>query len=92
MITFSRSPRLLREATVAVDQANPAPNVMLFHYDPYTLTRTLQVQAVGGDGGDRSEAIRVKGAPAETVRLEVTDQTKAASRIKAGARKDPIYD
>lgn len=82
MTTFPRSPRLLRGAIVAVDQANPAPNVIVFQYNPDTLTRTLQAQAAGGDGGDRSEVMRLKGAPVETVSLDVeidaTDQMEKA--------------
>ena len=50
----------------------------MLQYNPDTLTRTLQVQAVGRDGGDRSEALRLKGPPVETIKLEAeidaTDQ------------------
>ena len=53
-------------------------------YNPDTLTRTLQVQSVGSDGGDRSEALRLKGPPVETIRLEAeidaTDQLEAGDR------------
>ena len=77
MTTFPNSPRLLKGALVAVDLDNPVPNVILFQYNPDTLTRTLQAQA-SGDGGERSEAMRLKGAPVESIRLDVeidaTDQ------------------
>jgi hypothetical protein len=34
------------------------------------LTRTLQVQGLGGQSGDRSEALRLTGPPAETIKLD----------------------
>jgi hypothetical protein len=77
MTGFSRSPRLLKGAIVSVDPLNPVASVIVFQYNPDTLTRTLQAQTAG-DGGDRSEALRLKGAPIETIKLEVeidaTDQ------------------
>ena len=39
-------------------------------YNPDTLTRTLQPQAVTGDGQDRSLALRLKGPPIETIKLD----------------------
>ena len=37
-------------------------NLFDAQYNPDTLTRTLQVQASGRSGGDRSQALRLKGA------------------------------
>lgn len=89
MNTFPRSPRLLRGAIVAVDQANPAPNVIVFQYNPDTVTRTLQAQAAGGEDGGRSEAMRLKGAPVETVKLEV--EIDATDRMETGAGLAGVY-
>jgi hypothetical protein len=51
--------------------------VIALQYNPDTLTRTLQMQAVGGEG-DRLEALRLKGPPNETIKLDAeidaTDQ------------------
>ena len=51
---------------------------MVLQYNPDQLSRTLQVQAMSGESGDRSEALRLKGAPVETFKLEAeidaTDQ------------------
>lgn len=78
MTTFPNSPRLMKGAIVGVDIFNPVASVILFQYNPDTLTRTLQAQTMGGEGGDRSEVLRLKGAPVETIKLEVeidaTDQ------------------
>src|SRR3954451_8065243 len=52
--------------------------VVSFQYTPDTVLRTLTPQGVGGDGGDRSEAFRLKGPPTETIKLDIeidgTDQ------------------
>ncbi|HEY4114165.1 MAG TPA: hypothetical protein VGM17_08910 [Rhizomicrobium sp.] len=51
--------------------------VIALQYNPDTLTRTLQIQGAG-EGGDRLEALRLKGPPNETIKLEAeidaTDQ------------------
>ena len=53
-------------------------SVIELQYNPDTLTRTLQVQGAGGEGGDRAEAMRLKGPPVETIKVEAeidaTDQ------------------
>jgi hypothetical protein len=70
MTTFPGSPRLLKGALIGIDLLNPASSVAVFQYNPDTVTRTLQVQGTG-DGGDRSEVMRLKGAPIETIKMDV---------------------
>jgi hypothetical protein len=81
MTTFPMSPRLLKGAIVGVDLFNPLASVVVFQYNPDTLTRTLQPQAAG-EGGARAEATRLKGAPVETIKVDVeidaTDQLEQA--------------
>jgi hypothetical protein len=52
--------------------------VIPLQYNPDTLTRTLQIQGVSGEPGDRMEALRLKGPAIETIKLEAeidaTDQ------------------
>jgi hypothetical protein len=55
--------------------------VIVFQYNPDTLTRSVQAQVAGGDGAQgqsRAEALRLKGPPVETITLSVeidaTDQ------------------
>lgn len=79
MTTFPGSPRLLKGGIVLIDPGTAAvQRVIVLQYSPDTLTRTLQVQGVGGESGDRSEALRLKGPPVETIKLEAeidaTDQ------------------
>ena len=83
MTTFPGAPRLLKGAIVGIDLFNPLHSVILFQYNPHTLTRTLQPQTAGGEGGgDRSEALRLKGAPIENIKLDIeidaTDQLEQA--------------
>jgi hypothetical protein len=84
MTTFPGSPRLLKGAIVGIDLFNPLASVIVFQYNPDTLTRTLQAQTAG-EGGDRAEALRLKGAPVETIKLDVeidaTDQLETADGI-----------
>ena len=74
------SPRLLKGGIVLVDPETVAVRrISSLQYNPDTLTRSLQVQGVTADGGgDRSEILRLKGPPIETIKLEAeidaTDQ------------------
>lgn len=70
MTTFPGSPRLLKGALVGVDLFNPVSSVIIFQYNPGTMTRTLQPQTAGDEGGG-AEALRLKGAPIETIKLDV---------------------
>jgi hypothetical protein len=65
-------PRLLKGGLVELDPDTGAVvRVISLQYNPDTLTRTLQVQASSpGGGGDQSEALRLKGAAIETIKLE----------------------
>jgi hypothetical protein len=83
MTGFTRSPRLLKGGIVLIDPASGAVRrVIPLQYNPDSLSRTLQVQAAGGEGGDRSQALRLKGPPVETFKVEAeldaTDRLEAA--------------
>jgi hypothetical protein len=65
------SPRLLKGGLVQMDPASGRVlRVIALQYNPDTLSRTLQLQATG-ESGDRSEAMRLKGAAVETIKVEV---------------------
>ncbi len=79
MSVFPGSPRLLKGGIVVYNPAaSVVQNIIVLQYNPDTLTRTLQVQGAGNEPGDRLEALRLKGPPIETIKLEaevdVTDQ------------------
>ena len=76
--TFPNSPRLLKGGLVLIDPDTSAiQKIITLQYNPDTLSRTLQVQGVG-ETGDRSQALRLKGPPVETIKLDAeidaTDQ------------------
>jgi hypothetical protein len=87
MTTFPGSPRVLKGALVGIDPANPIPKVIVFQYNPDTLTRTLKPRAAGGEGA-RSEALRLTGAPEETIKVDVeidaADQLEKADGVATG--------
>ena len=79
MTTFPLSPRLIKGGIVLIDPGSAAVLRMIaLQYNPDTLTRTLQVQATEGGQQDRSEAMRLKGPPTETLKvdaeIDATDQ------------------
>jgi hypothetical protein len=79
MSSFPNSPRLLKGGIVLLDpQTGQVKKIITLQYNPDSLSRTLQVQGVGGESGDRGEALRLKGPPVETIKLEAeidaTDQ------------------
>lgn len=84
MSSFPNSPKVLKGAIIGVDPINPLASIAVFQYNPDTVTRSLQVQG-SGDGGDRSEAMRLKGPPIETIKMDVeidaTDQLEKADGI-----------
>lgn len=78
MTTFPGSPRLIHGGIALIDPATSAvQRIIVLQYNPETLTRTLQVQSAG-EGADRSDALRIKGPPVETIKLDAeldaTDQ------------------
>lgn len=84
MTTFPGSPRLLKAGLVLLDaETLVVQRIITLQYSPDTLTRTLQVQAANTEATqDRSQALRLKGPPVETFRLEAeidaTDQLEVA--------------
>ena len=78
MTSFPGSPRLLKAGVVLLDpNSGQVLRVISLQYNPDNLSRSLQIQALA-EGGDRSEALRLKGPPVETLKLEAeidaTDQ------------------
>jgi hypothetical protein len=84
MSTFPGSPRLLKGALIGVDPLNPLGSVVVFQYNPDTMTRKIDPRAVTAEG-DRGEAFRLTGAPKETITLSIeidaTDQLEQANPL-----------
>lgn len=79
MTSFPRSPIVQKGGLVLLDPVTSAvTRTIVLQYNPDSLQRTLQVQATTGEAADRSEALRLKGPPVETLKLDAeidaTDQ------------------
>ena len=70
MTGFPGSPKLTKGGFVLVDPLSAVVRrIVTVQYNPDSISRTLQIQGVGGEG-DRSEALRLKGPPVETIKFE----------------------
>ena len=61
MTTFPNSPRLQKGALIGLDKFNPLASVIIFQYNPETMTRTIRARTAGGNA-DRRRVLR-SGAP-----------------------------
>jgi len=88
---LGNTPRMLKGALVAVDPLIPIPSVIVFQYNPDTLTRRLEPRTAGE--GERAEAFRLTGAPKETIsasiELDATDQLEVADPIAVASGIGP---
>ncbi|MGO1001003.1 hypothetical protein [Lysobacter sp. CA196] len=83
MSGYPRSPKLLRGGLVLLDPiTGNVLRIIGLQYNPDSMTRSLQIKGVGGESGDRSEALRLKGPPAETIKLEA--EIDASDALEAG--------
>jgi hypothetical protein len=90
MSTFPGSPRLIKGGLVLLDaESGAVRRIIALQYNPDSLSRTLQVQAMA-EGGDRSEAMRLKGPPVETIKLDceidATDQLEFPAQNATAVR------
>src|SRR5215471_2285754 len=80
MSSFPNSPRLVKGGIVTMDPDTTAlQSVIALQYNPDSLTRSLQIQAVqGAQDGTRVDALRLRGPAVETIKLDAeldaTDQ------------------
>jgi hypothetical protein len=83
MTGFPNSPRLVKGGIVTMDpDTSTVQGVIALQYNPDSLSRTLQIQALaGGQDGVRVDALRLRGPAVETIKLEAeldaTDQLEA---------------
>jgi hypothetical protein len=83
MTTFPNSPKLLKGGLVLIDpETAMVQRIIALQYNPDSLSRSFQIKGVGAETGDRSEALRLKGPPVETIKVEAeldaTDQLEFA--------------
>ena len=72
MSGLTSSPKLVKGGLVVLDAASGAiKRTIALQYNPDTLTRSYQVQGVGGEGGgERAQPFRLKGPAIESIKLE----------------------
>jgi len=95
MSTFPGSPRVLKGGIVLLDpQSGRVLRIIPLQYNPDTLTRSLQIKGAGSESGDHIEALRLKGPPVETIKVDVeidaTDQLEMADALTAQAGLHPL--
>ncbi|NDJ78496.1 MAG: hypothetical protein GYB65_19780 [Chloroflexi bacterium] len=82
MTTSPLAGRHLKGALIGADEANPLASVIVFQYNPATMTRRIEprsTQPTGQEPGNRAEAMRLSGPPKETISLTV--EIDAADQI-----------
>jgi hypothetical protein len=85
MSTFPNSPRLLKGGLVLIDpETAMVQRIIALQYNPDSLSRSFQIKGVGSEG-DRSEVLRLKGPPVETIKVDAeidgTDQLEFADAV-----------
>ncbi len=89
MSAFPGSPRLLRGGLVLVDATTGAvQRIIALQYNPDSMTRSLQIKGVSGESGDHLEALRLKGPPVETIKVEVEIDATDAMEGNDGTTND----
>jgi hypothetical protein len=86
---YPRSPRLVRGGIAVVEPTSGRIlRVIALQYNPDSLTRSFQVQSAG-DAAARSQAMRLKAPPVETVKvdaeLDAADHLEFPDRFPATA-------
>jgi hypothetical protein len=72
MSGFPGSPRLVKGGIVTLDvDTSVVKSVIALQYNPDSLNRTLQIQAVqGAQDGTRVDALRLRGPAVETIKID----------------------
>lgn len=96
MTSFPNSPRVQKGALIGMDPFNPVASIIVFQYNPETLSRTLRARTTPPGGGGQTapgEAMRLAGPPEESFKLDVVldaiDQMEKADPITAALGVHP---
>jgi len=87
-MSLTASPKLIKGGLVVLDVTTGAiKRTIALQYNPDTLSRSYQVQGVGGEGGgDRAQPFRLKGPAIETIKLDAEiDATDALEHPEQNA-------
>jgi hypothetical protein len=85
MTSFPGSPKLTKGAIIGIDLINPLASVIIFQYNPKSLTRALTAQT-SGENAATTEVLRLSGPPRETItiselEIDATDQLEQAQAV-----------
>ena len=88
MTAFPGSPNLTKGAIIGIDLTNPLASVIIFQYNPKSLTRALTAQT-SSEHSSPTEVLRLSGAPRETItiselEIDATDQLEEAQAVAVG--------
>lgn len=79
------SPKLQKGAIVAIDGANPTGAVIVFQYNPETLSRTVRPRWM--EDASKAEVSRLTGAPEEEIKIDIeldaTDALETGDTVAA---------
>jgi hypothetical protein len=83
----------LKGAIIGADKFNPLASVVVFQYNPDTMTRRLEARTTTGDAADRTESLRLAGPPKETItismEIDATDQLETANPLAVATGINP---
>lgn len=93
MSAFPGSPRLLKGGLALLDPlTGQVLRIIPLQYNPDTLSRSLQIKGVGQESGDHIEALRLKGPPTETIKLDAElDATDALEAADSEVTKSGLH-
>lgn len=76
------SPNLVKGGIVQVDPTTgKTVGVIALQYNPDSVSRTLQAQASGQEGAEHSQALRLRGAAVETIKVDA--EIDATDRLES---------
>lgn len=82
---FPVSPLVQKGAIIGLDPFNPVASLILFQYNPETMTRSLQVAAATQYTENQTEQLRFVSPPSETIsvdiELDATDQLETGDGL-----------
>src|SRR5262245_60913062 len=88
------SPKLIKGGLVLVNaESGSIERIIALQYSSDTINRSIQPKAITRESPDRSEALRLKGPPVETIKLDAeidaTDQLELGDALTAEAGIHP---
>jgi hypothetical protein len=85
---------LQKGAIIGLDLTNPLASLIVFQYNPETMTRTLAVQSMAVSTKTQSEGLRLAAPPSENISVEIeldaTDQLEKGDGLTQSLGIHPV--